>query len=377
MRRVLLGMTLAALVSLVAVETASAQFFYGRGGRGGGTSYGIGIGTPGFAFSYGRGNPGWGGWYGPNWYGGGWGSPFVGNNLWYNSGWYGRSNYGGWYNSYPSSYYSTPLIYSTPTYSSTGSYSTSSPYYWDYGAGSNYTSSTPSSGIYRTDSSFAAGMPQDDYRSYYAGPGGRNDQVLLQTILPDPQARVWIQDQLMQQMGTERRYVSPPLEEGTYTYTVRASWMENGREVSRERKVRVEPGQQYTVNFLLPQRDDNPSTTTDSKPGVGQENRGGGTEVDRRESGNGQLREQPKGEQARRMMAKVVRVEEGQLVVTMNDGGEERTFRLADDAQITLNNNKAEVKSLAAGTQVVITTRPGSPLIATQVQAFTDAEKRP
>src|SRR5262249_13929838 len=40
-----------------------------------------------------------------------------------------------------------------------------------------------------------------------------------------------------------------PLEPGTYTYTLRSTWMENGREVNREKQVSVKPGQEAVVRF--------------------------------------------------------------------------------------------------------------------------------
>jgi uncharacterized protein (TIGR03000 family) len=80
------------------------------------------------------------------------------------------------------------------------------------------------------------------------------NQVLVRVRVPSPDARVWIQDMLSQRQGTERLFISPPLEAGsTYSYIIRASWMENGKEVSRDQKVRVTPGQPATVAFAGPE----------------------------------------------------------------------------------------------------------------------------
>jgi uncharacterized protein (TIGR03000 family) len=76
--------------------------------------------------------------------------------------------------------------------------------------------------------------------------------VLLKVQVPKADARLWVEGQEMQrESGQEQRtFLSPPLESGKqYEYTVRASWMENGQEVSRERKVPAQPGQQVAVFF--------------------------------------------------------------------------------------------------------------------------------
>ena len=73
-------------------------------------------------------------------------------------------------------------------------------------------------------------------------------------------------------------FVSPPLEKGQrYHYTIRASWMENGKEVSREKKVDVEPGREFTVNFSQ-RGDEAPSGIAQPdqrRNGVGAEEQGG------------------------------------------------------------------------------------------------------
>jgi uncharacterized protein (TIGR03000 family) len=55
---------------------------------------------------------------------------------------------------------------------------------------------------------------------------------------------------LTQQTGTERSYNTPSLETGwTYSYTVRATWMEGSREMTQERVISVAPGGSYVVDF--------------------------------------------------------------------------------------------------------------------------------
>ncbi len=53
------------------------------------------------------------------------------------------------------------------------------------------------------------------------------------------------------QMGEVRNFVSPPLNPGrNFVYIFRATWKEGGKEVSRERKVRVQAGAEMTVDLL-------------------------------------------------------------------------------------------------------------------------------
>ena len=89
------------------------------------------------------------------------------------------------------------------------------------------------------------------------------NQIALRVNVPDAVC-VWIEGQPTRQMGTERVYLSPPLEPGkTYTYTVRAAWMANGREMTEEKKQEGQPGQEVAINFT--DRSDRMPATTDSR----------------------------------------------------------------------------------------------------------------
>lgn len=53
--------------------------------------------------------------------------------------------------------------------------------------------------------------------------------------------------------GTTRQFVSPLLEKDvTYTYEIKAKWMEKGSEVKRTRKVDIRAGKDVEVDFLKP-----------------------------------------------------------------------------------------------------------------------------
>src|SRR5262249_33443113 len=84
----------------------------------------------------------------------------------------------------------------------------------------------------------------------FMSPSMNGNEILLHVNVPDSNANIWIENVQMSLMGFDRTFVSPPMQSGkTYTYTIRASWMENGREVSQEKKLDVQPGQEYTVTF--------------------------------------------------------------------------------------------------------------------------------
>jgi uncharacterized protein (TIGR03000 family) len=76
--------------------------------------------------------------------------------------------------------------------------------------------------------------------------------------VPDPNARVFFDDAPTQQQGTDRVFTTPPLDPNkTYSYTVRATWTENGREINRSKDVRVQPGRTAMVDFRAADLRDN------------------------------------------------------------------------------------------------------------------------
>ena len=404
MRRLSLAFVAVCLVALVAAEVAQAQISFGagRGGWGGrgGTSWGIGVGTPNYGFSYGRnpwGGTGWSGYVGQPYYGG-FGQPYYG---------------GGWYGGYPA--YGWGRTYATPgwtySYPSTGYYSGSG----YYPSGSYYT-----------------GMPQTygtaGYQASYHEPS--SNQALLRVSVPDTAARVWVEGQPTQQMGTSRVFVSPPLEPGTYHYNVKASWMENGREVTREQKVTVEPGREVAVNFATgrgapgradaefqdqnrdraiqdPLRDRDrdraienplrdPARPNERDRDLNRDlNRDINRDLNRDRDLNKDLNRTPapgavtpvSGTPAqttppapgatpadRPVAAKVVRVDKDQLVVSLTDGGRERTYRIAADTPIMVNGTKSALTTLKPGMQLSISTQAGTPTTVTRIEATNPAD---
>jgi len=213
MMRKLLVIGVLALTMLVASSSDAFAQRRGGGGRGGNWNGG------------GRGS-----WGGNNWGGrgtgvyiGGGGIGVYGNGYGVTLGGYGRPYYG----SYGSSYYSSPYYYSSPSY-----YEPSYTY-----------ESTP----------IVQGPATDVRQSYYSEPSYSQQAATMVVLLPRPDATVLFDNAPTSQQGTERTFVSPPLVSGgTYTYSIRARWMENGQPVERERRVNVQPGQTINVDFRGP-----------------------------------------------------------------------------------------------------------------------------
>ncbi len=310
--RIFTSSLFALLGLLVAAEIASAQVRVGVG-RGG-----VGVATPGASFQYGRGYyPGGfypGGYYPGNYYG---------RNSWY----YGGSP---WYNNYPStSFYYTPRYYSGPS-----NYITN-PGWINY------------SGDYMN-------QPTYDSRT-------NDNQIALRINVPDPQARVLIEGQPTRQMGTVRTYVSPPLQPGnTYSYTVRASWMDNGREMSEEKKLEGQPGQEITFNF------------TD---GLGR-TPAAADRRDRPATNDQNIRPAAAGVTDRPHTGKVVQAGDGKLTMTDMDGTNQHTHNVAANATITSDGKPCRLDELQKGFQVKVT-MGAEPNTATKIEAQSVAKAAP
>lgn len=221
------------LVALLAAESAQAQFYF-RSGR-----FGVSVGSPGYWGSGYYGSPYWGSYYGR--------SPYWGTG-------YGWSPYGRSY------YYGTPSFgwraYSAPRYYG---YSSNMPSFSQgyYSSPITYSSNTTLAGDYTAQPASAA------YQSFYPGPAVDSDKAMLRVMLPNSNARLTIDGQATDQTGFERYFVSPSLQQGTYEYTLRATWTENGQEMNREKRVRFNPGEQVTVDLR------SADTGTDRTPAAG------------------------------------------------------------------------------------------------------------
>lgn len=202
----------AGAVLLLIVPDASAQ-------RGGGGGRGFGGGGRGFGggYSSGFGNRGYSG-YGNGYYGGGYSPYYSGFGLSIGFNPYISGDGGNYY--YPNTAYSTNPItyYSTPTTTV-------------------------------LQNSYEGPVSQSSYNPSYA----INPTINYATVsifVPTNDAKVWFGDTPMPEQGLNRLYQSPPLESGkAFRYTIKAKWMENGKENEQTRQLEVRAGQSSIADF--------------------------------------------------------------------------------------------------------------------------------
>ncbi len=201
----------------------------GHGGSGGGHA-GFGGGHAGFGGGYGRGYAGYGG-YGRGY--GGYGRGYGGYYGGYGGGYYGGYGYypGYGYGLYGySPYYG--YGYSYPVY---GGYPV---YGYDYGyvvppvLGSNVTPA----------------LATQNYA--YVPPAPAVDNLAHVRVIVPANAKVWFDGAATKETGSQREFVSPPLSDnGIYAYTVKATWMQDGKPVEHTLKVKVERNKTSVADF--------------------------------------------------------------------------------------------------------------------------------
>jgi uncharacterized protein (TIGR03000 family) len=200
----LLGVT--GLAVLVASSTANAQ--RGRGRSWGGSGLYLGNGN---GYGYG-GVPNYGG-YGYRPYSG-----YTG----YRGGFYNQPNYG----------YSRPII-STPYNSGATTYYSQPLYSSNDTVGQTFDQGTA--------------VASTEQSNYYNPTMPANGMI---TILVPDEAQVWFGNIPTTVQGSARSFQLPPLDSGRdYTYTIRAKWMENGRERDQTKVVSFRAGQSFTVDM--------------------------------------------------------------------------------------------------------------------------------
>jgi uncharacterized protein (TIGR03000 family) len=176
-----------------------------------------------------RGGRGWGGrdggWGNSGYYGDGWG---WGGRSWGYPGNYGYDRGGFGYYGYNNGWYSPGYNYS-------------------YTPDSGYSSDLYSQpGYYQGGDTYQYGMTQSNQ-------GYDQNAAILSVRIP-PDAQLSVEGQATQQRGMFRQFVSPPLTPNReFTYDIKATWNQNGREVTQTRHVPVRAGQQVRVDFMQPQ----------------------------------------------------------------------------------------------------------------------------
>lgn len=142
-------------------------------------------------------------------------------NSWYAPGYGYYPYYGG--PGYQSSFYSGP-VYWGPTYRSS--------YYW-----------APETYVAPIQWSYPSVQP---VQSTTPSPA----PAMVRVLVP-PDATVWIDGNPTTQTGTDRVFVSPPLQPGRrYIYQLKAQWQEKGQTVTRNLDRDVHAGDRINVDFL-------------------------------------------------------------------------------------------------------------------------------
>jgi len=92
-------------------------------------------------------------------------------------------------------------------------------------------------------------MPSADYSYGAYAPSAPDNTARIRLIVPAG-ARVWFGNSATQQTGSVRNFESPRLMPGKdYTYDVKATWTEDGKEVTRTRQVSVAANRDVTVDL--------------------------------------------------------------------------------------------------------------------------------
>jgi carbonic anhydrase len=80
--------------------------------------------------------------------------------------------------------------------------------------------------------------------------GGETKSSKIRVLLPAADAKVSFNGVATTKTGTERLFASPALEPGKdYSYAVKATWNDNGKEVSLEKRVAIKGGEEVVVDF--------------------------------------------------------------------------------------------------------------------------------
>jgi uncharacterized protein (TIGR03000 family) len=151
------------------------------------------------------------------------------------------------------------------------------PYFYNYGYGPSYYGSYPYYGSYLgsgyDDAGYSSPYDQPDTDYLYAPSSGsagtaryqpsdyspaspaQADTTAQVTVNLPAAARLWFQGTQTAATGAVREFHSPSLTPGRqYVYDVRASWEENGHEVTQTQQVKVAAGAHVKVTFPVPPR---------------------------------------------------------------------------------------------------------------------------
>jgi uncharacterized protein (TIGR03000 family) len=237
------------LTGAAALATPSLSLAQRGGGHGGGGFHGGGFHGGGFHGGgfHGGGFHG-GGFHGGGFHGSGFHGGFHGGGFRFGHPGFGFRHFGGFgyypysYGYYPYSYgYDYP--YSYGTYPDVGSGLAHDP-----GYSSPYGYVTPDSAGGTTSVAPPAITSQSLYSPVSAAAPA--DTLAHVTVKVPADARVWFENTPTTSTGPVRQFDSPPLAPGQrYTYEVRATWSENGQEVTQTQRVGITAGARVEVDF--------------------------------------------------------------------------------------------------------------------------------
>src|SRR5689334_21036600 len=87
-----------------------------------------------------------------------------------------------------------------------------------------------------------------------------SQEAYIRVQLPTADTKLEVQGIATKQEGASRFFRSPPLMPGkSYAYDMKATWMENGKQMVREKSIQVQGGMTTEVDFR----------TADGQPGNG------------------------------------------------------------------------------------------------------------
>jgi uncharacterized protein (TIGR03000 family) len=129
-------------------------------------------------------------------------------------------------------------------------------YYGGSGYYPGYSGGYVSGWGYYPSSGYAPGMavaPGVDTRQAFSYTPATDNRARIRVRIPAG-ATLVVQGDATQQRGPDRLFSSPPLDPGkTYTYEMKASWMEKGEPVERTQTVTVRPNETTQVDFTRAQ----------------------------------------------------------------------------------------------------------------------------
>ena len=103
---------------------------------------------------------------------------------------------------------------------------------------------------YAPRSGMAEGQRRSDYYPPEAFPATTQEMSVFIDVSIPANAEISFDGAKTVQKGSRRSFVSPPLKPGSeYTYEIKAQWMENGREITRSRKIPVRAGERLAVDL--------------------------------------------------------------------------------------------------------------------------------